>query len=232
MPRRHHREHHLTQRAGWLRAAVLGANDGVVSTASLIVGVASANGTQAAIVTAGVASLVAGAMSMAAGEYVSVSSQADLESAAVEVERRELRDDDAGERKELANIYVKRGLSKELASDVADQLMAHDALDAHLRDELGITDMTTPRPLQAAFASATSYASGAALPLLTVFIAPQAWLAACVAAVSLIVLTILGAVAARTGGANMTIGALRVLIWGSLAMAVTAGLGKLFGALI
>ena len=156
MPRRHHREHHLTQRVGWLRAAVLGANDGVVSTASLIVGVASANGTQAAIITAGVASLVAGAMSMAAGEYVSVSSQADLESAAVEVERRELRDDDAGERKELANIYIKRGLSKELASEVADQLMAHDALDAHLRDELGITDMTTPRPLQAAFASATS----------------------------------------------------------------------------
>ena len=232
MPRRHHREHHLTQRVGWLRAAVLGANDGVVSTASLIVGVASANGTQAAIVTAGLASLVAGAMSMAAGEYVSVSSQADLESAAVEVERRELRDDDAGERKELANIYIKRGLSKELASEVADQLMEHDALDAHLRDELGITDMTTPRPLQAAVASATSYASGAVLPLLTVFVAPQTWLAACVAAVSLIVLTVLGAVAARTGGANMWTGAVRVLIWGSLAMAVTAGLGKLFGALI
>jgi VIT1/CCC1 family predicted Fe2+/Mn2+ transporter len=232
MPRRHHREHHVTQRVGWLRAAVLGANDGVVSTASLIVGVAFANGTQAAIVTAGVASLVAGAMSMAAGEYVSVSSQADLESAAVEVERRELQDDDAGERKELANIYIKRGLSKELASEVADQLMEHDALDAHLRDELGITDMTTPRPLQAAFASATSYASGAVLPLLTVFIAPQAWLVSSVASVSLIVLVILGAVAARTGGANIWTGAVRVLIWGSLAMAVTAGLGKLFGALI
>jgi VIT1/CCC1 family predicted Fe2+/Mn2+ transporter len=217
---------------GWLRAAVLGANDGVISTASLIVGVAFANGTQAAIVTAGVASLVAGAMSMAAGEYVSVSSQADLESAAVEVERRELQDDDAGERKELANIYIKRGLSKELASEVADQLMEHDALDAHLRDELGITDMTTPRPLQAAFASATSYASGAVLPLLTVFIAPQAWLVSSVASVSLIVLVILGAVAARTGGANIWTGAVRVLIWGSLAMAVTAGLGKLFGALI
>jgi VIT1/CCC1 family predicted Fe2+/Mn2+ transporter len=232
MPRRHHREHHVTQRVGWLRAAVLGANDGVVSTASLIVGVAFANGTQAAIITAGVASLVAGAMSMAAGEYVSVSSQADLESAAVEVERRELQDDDAGERKELANIYIKRGLSKELASEVADQLMEHDALDAHLRDELGITDMTTPRPLQAAFASATSYASGAVLPLLTVFIAPQAWLVSSVASVSLIVLVILGAVAARTGGANIWTGAVRVLIWGSLAMAVTAGLGKLFGALI
>src|SRR3984957_12562186 len=232
MPRRRHREIHVTQRAGWLRAAVLGANDGVVSTASLIVGVAFANSTQAAIVTAGVASLVAGAMSMAAGEYVSVSSQADLESAAVEVERRELQDDDAGERKELANIYIKRGLSKELASEVADQLMEHDALDAHLRDELGITDMTTPRPLQAAFASATSYASGAVLPLLTVFIAPQAWLVSSVASVSLIVLVILGAVAARTGGAHIWTGAVRVLIWGSLAMAVTAGLGKLFGALI
>jgi VIT1/CCC1 family predicted Fe2+/Mn2+ transporter len=231
MPRRHHREHHLTQRVGWLRAAVLGANDGAVSTASLIVGVASANGTQAAIITAGVASLVAGAMSMAAGEYVSVSSQADLESAAVEVERRELAEDHAGEKKELANIYIKRGLTKELASDVADQLMEHNALDAHLRDELGITEMTTPRPLQAAFASATSYASGALLPLLTVFVAPQTWLVACVAAVSLIVLTVLGAVAARTGGANMAIGAVRVLIWGSLAMAVTAGLGKLFSTL-
>ncbi|HEX3894802.1 MAG TPA: VIT family protein [Rudaea sp.] len=231
MPRRHHREHHLTQRVGWLRAAVLGANDGVVSTASLIVGVASANSTQAAIITAGLASLVAGGMSMAAGEYVSVSSQADLESAAVEVERRELAEDHAGEKKELANIYVKRGLSKQLASDVADQLMEHDALDAHLRDELGITDKTKPRPLQAAFASAISYTSGAALPLLTVFIAPQGWLTACVAAVSLIVLTVLGAVAARTGGANLTIGALRVLIWGSLAMAITAGLGKVFGAL-
>src|ERR1700722_2038111 len=232
MPRRRHREIHVTQRAGWLRAAVLGANDGVVSTASLIVGVAFANSTQAAIVTAGVASLVAGAMSMAAGEYGSVSAQADLESAAVEVERRELQDDDAGERKELANIYIKRGLSKELASEVADQLMEHDALDAHLRDELGITDMTTPRPLQAAFASATSYASGALLPFLTVFIAPQPWLVSSVASVSLIVLVILGAVAARTGGANIWTGAARVLIWGSLAMAVTAGLGKLFGALI
>jgi VIT1/CCC1 family predicted Fe2+/Mn2+ transporter len=231
MPRRRHRENHLTHRVGWLRAAVLGANDGVVSTASLIVGVASASGTQAAIVTAGIASLVAGGMSMAAGEYVSVSSQADLESAAVEVERRELAEDHVGEKKELANIYVKRGLSKELANDVADQLMEHDALDAHLRDELGITDKTKPRPLQAAFASATSYASGAILPLLTVFIAPHAWLAACVAGVSLIVLAILGAVAARTGGANMAIGALRVLIWGSLAMAVTGALGKLFSSL-
>ena len=232
MPRRRHREIHVTQRAGWLRAAVLGANDGVVSTASLIVGVAFANSTQAAIVTAGVASLVAGAMSMAAGEYVSVSSQADLESAAVEVERRELEEDHVGEKKELANIYVKRGLSTELANDVAEQLMKHDALDAHLRDELGITDLTKPRPSQAAFASAVSYATGALLPLLTVFIAPQAWLVPCVAIVSMIVFVILGAVAARTGGANVTSGAIRVLIWGTLAMAVTAGLGKLFGALV
>jgi VIT1/CCC1 family predicted Fe2+/Mn2+ transporter len=231
MPRRRHREIHVTQRAGWLRAAVLGANDGVVSTASLIVGVASANSTQAAIITAGVASLVAGAMSMAAGEYVSVSSQVDLESAAVEVERRELEDDQAGEKKELANIYIKRGLSTELANDVAEQLMEHDALDAHLRDELGITDLTKPRPSQAAFASAVSYATGALLPLLTVFVAPQAWLVPSVAIVSMIVFVILGAVAARTGGANMMSGAFRVLIWGTLAMAVTAGLGKLFGAL-
>ena len=231
MPRRHHREHHLTDRVGWLRAAVLGANDGVVSTASLIVGVASAHGTPAAIATAGFASLVAGAMSMAAGEYVSVSSQADLESAAVEVERRELAEDHAGETKELANIYMKRGLSKQLANDVANQLMEHDALDAHLRDELGITEMSRSRPLQAALASAVSYASGAALPLFAISVAPQAWLGLSVAAVSLIVLAILGAVAARTGGANMTIGAVRVLIWGALAMAVTAGLGKLFGAL-
>jgi vacuolar iron transporter family protein len=232
MPRRRHREIHVTQRAGWLRAAVLGANDGVVSTASLIVGVAFANSTQAAIVTAGVASLVAGAMSMAAGEYVSVSSQADLESAAVEVERRELEDDQAGEKKELANIYIKRGLSTELATHVAEQLMEHDALDAHLRDELGITDLTKPRPLQAASASAISYATGALLPLLTVFVASQAWLVPSVAIVSMIVFVILGAVAARTGGANMMSGAFRVLIWGTLAMAVTASLGKLFGALV
>ncbi len=232
MARRRHREVHVTQRAGWLRAAVLGANDGVVSTASLIVGVASANSAQAAIITAGVASLVAGAMSMAAGEYVSVSSQADLESAAVEVERRELEDDHAGEKKELANIYIQRGLSKETAHDVAEQLMSHDALDAHLRDELGITDLTKPQPLQAAFASAISYAAGAVLPLATVFVAPPSLLIPSVAIVSMIVFVVLGAVAARTGGANMTSGAIRVVIWGSLAMAVTAGLGKLFGALV
>jgi VIT1/CCC1 family predicted Fe2+/Mn2+ transporter len=232
MPRRFHREHHATQRAGWLRAAVLGANDGVVSTASLIVGVAAAHGTPGAIATAGFASLVAGAMSMAAGEYVSVSSQADLETAQIEVERRELSEDDAGERKELANIYIKRGLSNKLAAEVADQLMEHNALDAHMRDELGISELTTPRPLQAAFASATSYACGAVLPLLAVFVAPQAWLVTFVAVVSLVLLAVLGAVAARTGGAGMGLGAGRVLLWGALAMLVTAGLGKLFGAVV
>ena len=226
-----HREHHLGRRVGWLRAAVLGANDGVVSTASLIVGVAAAHATPGAIVTAGFASLVAGAMSMAAGEYVSVSSQSDLEAAEIETERRELAEDDAGERQELANIYVKRGLTRDLADEVTDQLMAHDALDAHLRDELGISEMSRSQPLQAAFASAVSYAVGAALPLLTIFVSPASWLVTAVAAVSLVVLAILGAVAARTGGAKMLPGTIRVLFWGSLAMAVTAGLGRLFGAI-
>ena len=227
---RRHREHHLGQRVGWLRAAVLGANDGVVSTASLIVGVASAHGTSAAIATAGFASLVAGAMSMAAGEYVSVSSQADLEAAEIETERRELAEDHEGERQELANIYVKRGLTRQLAGEVADQLTAHNALDAHLRDELGISEMSKPRPFQAAGASAVSYAAGALLPLLTVFVTPSSWLVPTVAMVSLVLLAILGAVAARTGGAKMLPGTIRVLFWGALAMAVTAGLGRLFGA--
>ncbi|HEX4481575.1 MAG TPA: VIT family protein [Rudaea sp.] len=228
-PRRHS-EHHVGKRAGWLRAAVLGANDGVVSTASLILGVASAHGTPAAIATAGFASLVAGAMSMAAGEYVSVSSQADLETAQIEVERRELAEDHAGEHQELANIYVKRGLQRELAAQVADQLMAHDALDAHLRDELGMSEMSKPQPFQAASASAISYAAGAVLPLLTVYVAPASMLIVWVAVVSLVELAILGAVAAKTGGAKIGLGAIRVLFWGALAMAVTAALGKLFGA--
>ncbi|MEP6483958.1 MAG: VIT family protein [Rudaea sp.] len=232
MSRPRHREYHMTHRVGWLRAAVLGANDGVVSTASLIVGVASAHGSPGAIATAGFASLVAGAMSMAAGEYVSVSSQADLEAAAIEVERRELEEDQPGEKKELANIYVKRGLTSQLASEVADQLMQHNALDAHLRDELGISDLTKPLPLQAAATSAISYALGAALPLLTVFVSPAAYLIPIVAIVSLVLLGILGAAAARTGGAGMWAGAGRVLIWGALAMAVTAGLGRLFGAIV
>src|SRR5450432_1873756 len=194
-----HLESHLTHRISWLRAAVLGANDGVISTASLILGVAAAHASHGAIITAGVASLVAGAMSMAAGEFVSVSSQADMEKAATDMERKELETDSIGEHKELANIYVKRGLTQELAKDVAQQLMAHDALDVHLRDELGISETLKARPLQAALTSAFMYASGAALPLLSVVVAPQAWLIVIVSAVSLVMLTVLGAVAARAG---------------------------------
>ena len=226
---RHH-EYHLTHRTGWLRAAVLGANDGVISTSSLILGVAAAHGSHAAILTAGLASLVAGAMSMAAGEYVSVSSQSDMEAAQTEVERKELETDNAAEHKELASIYAKRGLTPELAKQVAAQLMAHDALDAHLRDELGITPMQRAQPLQAAFASAASFAVGAALPLLGVVLAPAAHLAGFVACASLVVLAVLGGVAARAGGASVVKGALRVLVWGAVAMAITAGAGTLFGA--
>ena len=227
-----HLEYHLTHRIGWLRAAVLGANDGVISTASLILGVAAAHASHGAILTAGLASLVAGAMSMAAGEFVSVSSQADMEKAATEVERRELETDSVGEHKELANIYVKRGLTPALAKDVATQLMEHNALDAHLRDELGISETLKARPLQAALASAVSYASGAALPLLTVVLAPVSWLIALVSAVSLILLTLLGGIAARAGGASVVAGSLRVLVWGAFAMAVTAGIGALFGTVV
>ena len=227
-----HLEYHLTHRIGWLRAAVLGANDGVISTASLILGVAAAHASHGAILTAGLASLVAGAMSMAAGEFVSVSSQADMEEAATEVERRELETDSVGEHKGLANIYVKRGLTPALAKDVATQLMEHNALDAHLRDELGISETLKARPLQAAVTSAISYASGAALPLLTVIVAPGAWLIATVSTVSLILLTLLGGIAARAGGAGIVAGALRVLVWGAFAMAVTAGIGALFGTVV
>jgi vacuolar iron transporter family protein len=224
-----HREHHTTGRVGWLRAAVLGANDGIVSTACLIVGVAAAHGSHEAVITAGLASLVAGAMSMATGEYVSVSSQRDLEEAQTEVEREEIAADSAGEHKELANIYVKRGLTPELAKQVAEQLMAHDALDAHLRDELGIHEAQKARPLQAALASALSYSCGASLPLLTALLVKPEWLIGAVCAVALVVLTGLGALAARVGGASVFTGALRVLAWGTLALAVTAGTGKLFG---
>ena len=227
-----HLEKHLTHRIGWLRAAVLGANDGVISTASLILGVAAAAATHGAILTAALASLVAGAMSMAAGEFVSVSSQSDMEKAATEVERHELETDSIGEHRELANIYVKRGLTPELAKDVAKQLMEHNALDAHLRDELGISETLKARPLQAAITSALTYASGAALPLLTVLVAPPAHLIALVSVVSLVVLTLLGAVAARAGGASVVAGALRVLIWGAFAMGVTAGIGHLFGTVV
>jgi len=229
---RRHLEIHVTRRIGWLRAAVLGANDGVVSTASLIVGVAAAHASHEAILTAGFASLVAGAMSMAAGEYVSVSSQSDTEKAEMEVERRELEADSAGELRELANIYVKRGLTPALAHDVAVQLTEHNALDAHLRDELGISETMKARPLQAAVTSAVTYASGAALPLIVTALAPQAAMVWIVTIASLVVLTALGAVAARAGGASMATGALRVLFWGAFAMAVTAGIGKLFGAVV
>ena len=224
-----HNEGHLLSRVGWLRAAVLGANDGIVSTASLILGVAAAHGSHGAILTAGLASLVAGAMSMAAGEYVSVSSQSDMEKAETEIERRELETDTAGEHKELTNIYVQRGVKRDTATEVARQLMEHDALDAHLRDELGISETLKARPLQAALASAVTFAIGAALPLLSVAFLPGAWLIPGVGGFSLLVLTALGGIAARAGGASVLPGALRVLIWGAAAMIVTAGVGALFG---
>jgi len=227
-----HRERHRTERIGWLRAAVLGANDGIVSTASLIIGVAAAGATSQNILIAGLAGLVAGAMSMAAGEYVSVHSQADTEKAELEREKRELAVDDEGERMELAGIYVGRGLDPKLARQVADQLMAHDALGAHARDELGITETTTARPLQAASFSAASFAIGAALPLLASMSVSGAWLLPVVAGSSLVFLAALGAVAARTGGASMTNGAIRVLFWGAMAMLATEIVGKIFGTAV
>ncbi|MBI3529507.1 MAG: VIT family protein [Betaproteobacteria bacterium] len=229
MPLRHW-ERHRTDRIGWLRAAVLGANDGIVSTASLVLGVAAAHATHGNVMVAGVAGLVAGAMSMAAGEYVSVHSQADTEQADLERERKELQSDDQGERHELAAIYVGRGLDPALAKQVADQLMAHDALGAHARDELGITEALSARPTQAAFASAGSFSVGAAMPLLVTAIAPDASLISLVAGTSLVFLALLGALAARAGGAGMIVGAMRVTFWGALAMGLTAGVGALFGA--
>jgi VIT1/CCC1 family predicted Fe2+/Mn2+ transporter len=226
-----HRERHRTARLGWLRAAVLGANDGVVSTASLILGVAAAHATRSYVLIAGVSGLAAGAMSMAAGEYVSVHSQADTEQADIERERKELKTDDAGERRELTAIYVGRGLDPALAAEVADQLMAHDALGAHVRDELGISQMSRARPLQAAFASAASFAIGAAFPLFITLWAPQQELIFWVAGVSLVFLAFLGALAARVGGASARAGALRVTFWGAFAMAVTTGVGALANAI-
>lgn len=214
---------------GWLRAAVLGANDGIVSTASLVLGVAAAHASGQAILIAGSAGLVAGAMSMAAGEYVSVHSQADSEHAELEKERHELLTDVAGEHKELAAIYVGRGLDKALANQVAEQLMAHDALDAHARDELGITEMLRARPLQAAGASALSFAIGAALPLLVVVLSPASVLLWSVFITSLVFLATLGGLAARTGGAEIRAGVIRITFWGALAMAITTGVGMLFG---
>ena len=227
----HHWERHRTERIGWLRAAVLGANDGIVSTASLVLGVAAADASHANVMIAGIAGLVAGAMSMAAGEYVSVHSQADTERADIERERKELKADDAGERRELAAIYVGRGLDAALAKQVADQLMAHDALGAHARDELGISETLSARPLQAALASATSFAAGAAMPLLVAALAPQASLIAIVSGTSLVFLALLGGLAARAGGASVRTGAVRVTFWGAMAMALTAGVGALFGTI-
>lgn len=224
-----HRERHRTQHIGWLRAAVLGANDGIVSTASLVVGVAASNATHTAVLVAGVAGLVAGAMSMAAGEYVSVSSQSDTEQADIERERTELATDEDNERKELATIYVKRGLDSTLANQVAEQLMAKDALAAHARDELGISETISARPIQAALTSAATFAVGAALPLLVVVIAPATSLVLLVAGTSLLFLALLGGLAAYTGGARIITGIVRVTFWGALAMAITAGIGALFG---
>jgi len=227
--RRSHRERHRMQNVGWLRAAVLGANDGIVSTASLVLGVAAAQTSQQNIVIAGVAGLVAGAMSMAAGEYVSVHSQADAEQADIDRERQELKTDNASEHRELAAIYQARGLEPALARQVADQLMAHDALGAHLRDELGISQQTRARPIQAALASASSFAIGAALPLTMAALSPVAILSPLVGSTSLVCLALLGAVAARAGGARMGVAAIRVTFWSALAMALTAGVGALFG---
>lgn len=227
-----HRERHRTGRVAWLRAAVLGANDGIVSTASLLVGVAAAGATSHDVLVAGVAGLVAGAMSMAAGEYVSVSSQADSERADIERERKELATDEEHEREELAAIYVQRGLDLSLAQQVSAQLMAHDALGAHARDELGISDALSARPVQAALASAGSFAVGAALPLLTAVMAAGVSLIPVVAGTALVFLALLGGLAALVGGANATTGALRVTFWGALAMALTAGVGAVFARVV
>jgi len=223
-------EQHYAERIGWLRAAVLGANDGIVSTASLVVGVAAAHAPRSGVLVAGVAGLVAGAMSMAAGEYVSVSSQSDTEKADLERERRELATEPQAEHAELTAIYVERGLEPALAGQVATQLMAHDALGAHARDELGLSETHRARPIQAGLASAATFAAGAALPLLAVVVSPAARLIPLVSASSLVFLAIMGAVAARVGGARVLVGALRVTFWGALAMAATAGAGALFGA--
>jgi len=227
-----HFERHYAERIGWLRAAVLGANDGIVSTASLVVGVAAAHAARGDVLLAGVAGLVAGAMSMAAGEYVSVSSQADTERADLERERRELDEDVEFERRELAEIYEQRGLAPALALQVADQLMAHDALGAHARDELGLSDTHTARPVQAAITSALTFSIGAALPLLLVLFSSATGLIPVVAAGSLVFLALAGGLAANAGGASIAVGALRVTFWGALAMAATALVGRLFGAVV
>lgn len=227
-----HSERHLVARIGWLRAAVLGANDGIVSTASLIVGVAAANPDKGAILLAGAAGLVAGAMSMAAGEYVSVSSQSDTEKADLARERAELAADPAAELDELAGLYVARGVAPEVARQVAEQLMAKDAIGAHARDELGISAHTTARPIQAALTSAATFTVGAALPLAIVLLVPAAWLTVAVALAALSCLAVLGAVGAGAGGAGVWRSVVRVTFWGAAAMALTAGIGRLFGAVV
>ena len=227
-----HRERHRSHHSGWLRAAVLGANDGIISTASLMMGIAAAQADSAAILLAGVAGLVAGAMSMAAGEYVSVRSQADTEAADLARETHELETDSAGEHRELEEIYIVRGLERELAREVAKQLMRHDALGAHARDELGITDMFSARPLQAALTSAATFAVGAFIPLLVVLLFPAENLSIAIAVVSLVALVALGGLAAKVGGANLWIGAARVGFWGAAAMTLTAAAGHLFGVVL
>ncbi len=225
-------ESHRSENIGWLRAAVLGANDGIVSTASLVIGVAAANSSHQTILLTGIAGLVAGAMSMASGEYVSVSSQSDTEEADLSREKIELASNGESEREELAQIYVKRGLDKSLAKQVAEQLMAHDALGSHARDELGITDELKARPIQAALASAASFSVGATLPLAIVLVSPLSNLIFLVSTASLILLILLGIVAAQVGGANIWKGAIRVGFWGAFAMVVTAGIGRIFGGAV
>jgi VIT1/CCC1 family predicted Fe2+/Mn2+ transporter len=232
MSRHTHRETHRTSRIGWLRAAVLGANDGVVSTASLMVGVAAANASHNALLLAGVAGLVAGAMSMAAGEYVSVSSQSDTENADLARERAELLAQPEHEHQELAGIYVERGLDPALAKEVARQLMEHDDLGAHARDELGIHELTSAKPVQAAFTSALTFSVGAVLPLLAALVSPVSLVVPIVAGTSLVVLTALGIISAKAGGAPVVKATLRVVFWGALAMLLTAGVGKLFGTVV
>ncbi|MGD0128159.1 MAG: VIT family protein [Terriglobia bacterium] len=225
-------ELHHTGRIGWLRAAVLGANDGILSTSSLVLGVAAAHATHGNILIAGIAGLVAGSMSMAAGEYVSVHSQADTEEAELNLERTELKEDNKGEQKELMAIYVGRGLDPSLAKQFAEQLMRHDALGAHARDELGISETFRARPIQAALASAGSFAVGAAMPLIATALAPAAGLIPIISGTSLLFLALLGGLAARAGGAGVTMGAIRVTFWGAMAMALTAGIGALVGTVV
>ena len=232
MPPHMHPENHLVKRIGWLRAAILGANDGIVSTASLIVGVAAASSSTSEVLVAGIAGLVAGAMSMAAGEYVSVSSQSDTEQADLARERAELASQPDFERDELAQIYMQRGLDPKLAYEVADQLMAKDALGAHARDELGMSEVTAARPIQAAITSAATFATGAALPLLTALLLPHSILILGVSVASLFFLALLGAIGAQAGGANIGKATVRVTFWGAIAMALTAGIGAVFGTAV